>query len=105
MDNKIQLELSLNLTEETKEFFRSLFAGAHQPAQRVAHEEISTPAQTKPVKATATITIDSLRAAVAPKIETHRDEIKAKLQEMGAPSISKLDPAKYEEFHDFIDSL
>ena len=42
---------------------------------------------------------------LAKKVNEHRDEIKQKLNELGAPSVTKLDPAKYDEMYNFLESL
>ena len=42
---------------------------------------------------------------LAEKVNEHRDEIKQKLNELGAPSVTKLDPAKYDEMYNFLESL
>ena len=42
---------------------------------------------------------------LAKKVNEHRDVIKQKLNEHGAPSVTKLDPTKYEEMFNFLESL
>ena len=56
----------------------------------------------KPAK---TVTIEDVRTALASKVNDHREAIKAKLDELGAPSVTKLDPSKYEVMHNFLNSL
>lgn len=51
------------------------------------------------------ITIDSLRELAMTKMNAHRVEIKQKLTELGTPSITKLDAAKYQEMYDFLNGL
>lgn len=51
------------------------------------------------------ITIDSLRELAMTKMNAHRVEIKQKLTELGTPSITKLDVAKYQEMYDFLNGL
>ena len=46
-----------------------------------------------------------MRKALASKVANHRAEIKDKLDEFGAPSVTKLDPAKYQEMLDYLNSL
>ena len=42
---------------------------------------------------------------LAQKVNEHRDVIKQKLNEFGAPSVTKLDPSKYDEMYNFLESL
>ena len=42
---------------------------------------------------------------LAKKVNEHRDVIKQKLNELGAPSVTKLDTAKYDEMYNFLESL
>jgi hypothetical protein len=42
---------------------------------------------------------------LAAKINGHREEIKEKLNSLGAPSVTKLDPAKYVEMFTFLNAL
>ena len=53
----------------------------------------------------ATVTIDDVRIELAKKVDKHREAIKAKLGELGAPSVTKLDPSKYNEMLYFLTSL
>ena len=59
----------------------------------------------KPASDAVPISIDEVRSAVALKVADYRQEIKDKLTELGAPSVTKLDPAKYKDMLDFINSL
>ena len=42
---------------------------------------------------------------LAQKVNEHRDVIKQKLNELGAPSVTKLDPTKYDEMFNFLKAL
>ena len=42
---------------------------------------------------------------LAKKVNEHRDVIKQKLNELGASSVTRLDPAKYDEMYNFLESL
>ena len=70
---------------------------AEQPKPAVA------PAPTAPTQ--SSITIDDLRELAMTKMNAHRVEIKQKLTELGTPSITKLDMAKYQEMYDFLNGL
>ena len=49
--------------------------------------------------------VEQVREKLKEKVQDHRDEIKSKLSELGAPNVSSLDPEKYNEFMEFLDSL
>ena len=64
------------------------------------------PQPSKEDKGTApTVGIEDVRKALAEKVNDHRAAIKDKLTTLGAPSVTKLDPAKYQEMYDFLKSL
>lgn len=87
------------------------------PAQTQSAAEPAAPAQTQstakpapsapaaPAASSASKSIEDVRAMLAKKVNEHRDVIKQKLNELGAPSVTKLDPAKYDEMFNFLESL
>ena len=128
---KISVEVSVNLSENTQNFIKSLFGGAMvtattqtqkpapaAPAQAPKPQApAATPAPTKPAAApalgapaaqaasSASKSIEDVRKMLAQKVNEHRDAIKQKLNELGAPSVTKLDSSKYDEMYNFLDSL
>jgi len=77
-------------------------------AGKAAAEEAKKAEEKKPepqAQPASTITIESVRAVLATKVNDHREAIKNKLNELGAPSVTKLDPSKYQEMYDFLNSL
>lgn len=132
---KISVEVSVNLSENTQKFLTSLFAiGVPSGAQVAAsvskpapaalekpapkpQAPAAAPAPTKPAAtpapgapaaqaaSSASKSIEDVRAMLAKKVNEHRDVIKQKLNELGAPSVTKLDPAKYDEMFNFLESL
>lgn len=137
---KISVEVSVNLSENTQNFIKSLFGGAMvtattqtqkpapvapakpapQPAPAPAPKPqapAAVPAQTKPAAtpapgvpaaqaaSSASKSIEDVRKMLAQKVNEHRDVIKQKLNEFGAPSVTKLDPSKYDEMYNFLESL
>lgn len=141
---KISVEVSVNLSENTQNFIKSLFAAglpsgaqvaaavvqkpapvapakpAPQPAPAPAPKPqapAAAPAQTQstaepapsahaaPAASSASKSIEDVRGMLAKKVNEHRDVIKQKLNELGAPSVTKLDPAKYDEMYNFLESL
>lgn len=73
-------------------------------------EEVKKPIEKKPkevkepVEETG-IKIETIRAILAKKVDKHRDEIKAKLTELGSNNVTSLDKSKYEEFMKFMKGL
>lgn len=130
---KISVEVSVNLSENTQKFLTSLFAagvpsGAQvaasvskpapttpapakptpQPAAPVQTQSAAEPAPSAPAApaaSSASKSIEDVRGMLAKKVNEHRDVIKQKLNELGAPSVTKLDPAKYDEMYNFLESL
>lgn len=140
---KISVEVSVNLSENTQNFIKSLFGGAmitattqaqkpapaapaaptkpaSQPAPAPAPKPqapAAAPAPTKPAAtpapgapaaqaaSSASKSIEDMRKMLAQKVNEHRDVIKQKLNEFGAPSVTKLDPSKYDEMYNFLESL
>lgn len=68
----------------------------------------ATPAPGAPAAqaaSSASKSIEDVRKMLAQKVNEHRDVIKQKLNEFGAPSVTKLNPSKYEEMFNFLSSL
>lgn len=95
-------------------------AAPTQPAKPAAPAQPAQPAQPAPTKpvapaapsapaapaaSSASKSVEDVRAMLAKKVNEHRDVIKQKLSELGAPSVTKLDPAKYDEMYNFLESL
>lgn len=51
------------------------------------------------------ISLTELRAILSTKVNDHRSEIKNKLTEFGASSLSTLESSHYQDFADFLNSL
>lgn len=133
---KISVEVSVNLSENTQNFIKSLIGGAvaattqvqkpapAKPASKPAPAQspksqapaavpapakpAATPAPGAPVAqavSSASKGIEDVRKMLAQKVNKHRDVIKQKLNEFGAPSVTKLDPSKYDEMYNFLEAL
>lgn len=79
-----------------------------QPAAPVQTQSAAEPAPSAPVAPAASSafkSIEDVRGMLAKKVNEHRGVIKQKLNELGAPSVTKLDPAKYDEMYSFLESL
>ena len=136
---KISVEVSVNLSENTQNFIKSLFgkavvtttAHAQKPATAASAPKPQAPkpqapkpqapaATSAPTKSvanpasgapaaqaasSASKSIEDVRKMLAQKVNEHRDVIKQKLNELGAPSVTKLNPSKYDEMYNFLESL
>ena len=78
---------------------------AAEPAQTQSAAEPAPSAPAAPAASSASKSIEDVRGMLAKKVNEHRDVIKQKLNELGAPSVTKLDPAKYDEMYNFLESL
>ena len=114
---KIEVSVELNLSEDVKNFVASLVSNSSKPAAKPAAPAAKpAPAPAKPAPAPAKpaekpaedkaeVSIEDVRKALASKVANHRAEIKDKLDEFGAPSVTKLDPTKYQDMLDYLNSL
>lgn len=120
---KVSVDVNVHLSEKTEQFILGLFSGKSvnntKPAAPAAKSESKTeskpeskpaaPAakpESKPANtASDNISIEDVREALSKKVATHRSEIKEKLTELGAPSVTKLDKSKYSEMLNFLNSL
>ena len=125
---KLAVEIKLDFSDSTKAFISALLTSIHTdrsgivkkvqdekettentPIPDVKENEVKLPKADKPTEVQempkTVITIEEIRNAVMGKVNDFRDEIKAKLSELNAPSVSKISPDKYEEFYNFINSL
>ena len=86
-------------------------AQVEKPAEPAQVEKPAEPAHSAPVAPAASSAsepqrkIEEVRKVLASKVNDHRDVIKQKLNDLGAPSVTKLDPSKYNEMYDFLVSL
>ena len=112
---KVSVDVNVHLSEKTEQFILGLFScksvNNTKPAASAAKSE-SKPAapaakpESKPANtASDNISIEDVREALSKKVATHRSEIKEKLTELGAPSVTKLDKSKYSEMLNFLNSL
>ena len=123
---QINVSVELNLSQDVKNFLASVVSNHAAPAaqapvakpapapapQASVAKPAPAPAPAKPAPApqapapaAPSVTIEQVRQALAAKVNGHREEIKAKLNSFGAPSVTKLDPAKYAEMFSFLNAL
>lgn len=77
-------------------------AQAQPKVEEVAEEK---PAVEEVTNKESEIKISDLRTLLSKKVDEHRDDIKAKLTELGAKNVTTLDESKYEEFYTFLKDL
>ena len=89
------------VTEESRAMERAARKSAktEEPAKPVDAPKAAEPAPA------AKRDIEDVRKVLAEKLDQHRPTIKAKLAELGAISVTKLDPARYNEMYEFLVSL
>ena len=123
---KVSVDVNVHLSEKTEQFILGLFSGKSvnntkpaapaantesKPAASAAKSESKSAATAvKPESKSANtasdnISIEDVREALSKKVATHRSEIKEKLTELGAPSVTKLDKSKYSDMLNFLNSL
>ena len=129
---QINVSVELNLSQDVKNFLASVVSNhvaapaapapkapeAPKPAAPVAPAAPApkapeapkpaapaAPAAPAPAPEAPGVTIEQVRQALAAKVNGHREEIKEKLNSLGAPSVTKLDPAKYGEMFTFLNGL
>lgn len=113
---QINVSVELNLSQDVKNFLASVVsnhvatpaapvAPAPAPAAPAAKPAPAPAAPAAPATAAPQVTIEQVRQALAAKVNGHREEIKEKLNSLGAPSVTKLDPAKYAEMFTFLNAL
>ena len=114
---QINVSVELNLSQDVKNFLASVVSNhvatpaAPAPAAPAAPAPAAPAHAAKPAPAAPAapaapqVTIEQVRQALAAKVNGHRVEIKEKLNSLGAPSVTKLDPAKYAEMFAFLNAL
>ena len=90
---KFSIDVNINLQSELAEVLKQFIKAQ------------STAAPAAPAAPAAEITINDVRKELAKKVNEHRTEIKDKLIELGAPSVTKLDKSKYQEMLNFLNAL
>lgn len=119
---KIEVNVNVNLSNDVKSFIASLLVpkACNAPVSQVAvdnfdpsqekfaqadKEPTSAQVTTQAPVAPSSTSIEDVRKVLQAKVNEHRQEIKDKLNELGAPSVTKLDPSKYKEMYDFLMQL
>ena len=89
----VDFNVNVKLQDDVKQLLEKLLSSA--PA---------TPA-TPATPTNNELSINDVRKLLAEKVNEHRAEIKDKLTELGAPSVTKLNKSKYQELFDFLNTL
>lgn len=80
-------------------------AAKAKEAKKAAEPKVEPKPSKKEQAAEKAISIEDVRGALTAKVNDHRETIRAKLTEFGAKSVTALDPDKYQEMYDFLNSL
>ena len=120
----VAVSVNVNLSQDAKDFITALFANRQTGC--VHHEKVIEEPKTEQVAeeqnrsvepekevivqkhetvSEKSVSIEEIRAILAMKVNDHREAIKQKLNELGAPSVTKLDPTKFTEMYNFLSSL
>lgn len=81
---------------------------AKKAADKKAEEQATTDTQEaaeETQEATNSVDLVTVRELLSKLVQKHREEIKAKLDELGAKSLTVLEPSKYGEFYEFLQTL
>lgn len=97
---KISVDVNVHLSEKTEGFILDLVKSIVSDVVKAAPA-----AQAAPAAPASTLTIDDVRKVVASKAAAHRNEVKAKLTELGAKNVTTLDPSKYQALVDYLNTL
>ena len=95
----IDFNVNIKLQDDTKQLLEKL--SSFIPAAPAATADTDYPA----APADNELSINDVRKLLAEKVNEHRAEIKDKLTELGAPSVTKLNKSKYQELFDFLNTL
>lgn len=115
----IDFNVNVKLQDDVKQLLEKLLSSAPAapatlatlatPAAPAAPATPATPTPTAPAAPAAPtnneLSINDVRKLLAEKVNEHRAEIKDKLTELGAPSVTKLNKSKYQELFDFLNTL
>ena len=120
---EVNLHVNISLNEDVKSFFAELFGHKcekqiakssqeqpakqpEKPSQEQPAKQPEKPSQKQPENNNqGSITIEDVRSALMQKVNEHREAIKNKLNELGAKSVTSLNPGKYEEMFNYLNSL
>lgn len=76
-----------------------------EEAKKAAEAEIGSQPSKEKQGTEKAISIEDVRTALTAKVNDHRGVIRDKLTALGAKSVTTLDPSKYQEMYDFLNSL
>ena len=116
---KISVDVNVNLSKETLAVIAAVMGGgspsktkklAKTSKEDVKPEKEDVKPEKEDVKpgkedVKSEKQLEVLRSLLRDKVADHREEIKAKLNDLGAASLTKLDPEKYSDMYRFLISL
>ena len=102
---KVSVDVNVHLSEKTEGFILDLVKSIMPDVVKAPAAPAAKPESKPENTASDNISIEDVREALSKKVATHRSEIKEKLTELGAPSVTKLDKSKYSDMLNFLNSL
>lgn len=100
---KLQSILTLLTGEETPKKLATKKSKTTKKEPAAQEKKVEEAAET--AEETSSVTIEDLRSLVSKKVGDNREAIKNKLTELGSNNVTSLETSKYEEFHEFLESL
>ena len=112
----VDFNVNVKLQDDVKQLLEKLLSSAPAAPAPAPAPTTTAPAAPAPTTAPAApaapaaptnneLSINDVRKLLAEKVNEHRAEIKDKLTELGAPSVTKLNKSKYQELFDFLNTL
>lgn len=102
---KISVDVNVNLSKETLAVIAAVMGGASPSKTKKLAKTIKEDVKPEKEDVKPEKQLEVLRSLLRDKVADHREEIKAKLNDLGAASLTKLDPEKYSDMYRFLISL
>ena len=102
---KISVDVNVNLSKETLAVIAAVMGGAFPSKTKKLAKTIKEDVKPEKEDIKPEKQLEALRSLLRDKVADHREEIKAKLNDLGAASLTKLDPEKYSDMYRFLISL
>ena len=102
---KISVDVNVNLSKETLAVIAAVMGEASPSKTKKLAKTIKEDVKPEKEDVKPEKQLEVLRSLLRDKVADHREEIKAKLNDLGAASLTKLDPEKYSDMYRFLISL
>ena len=102
---KIEIGVTVKLSDATMGFLSELFLPKDSITPKMKEQEPEQEQEQEPEQEPVEIDYANLRKLTVEKIRDHRDEIKAKLKDLGVDKISSLPEESYADMYHFLSKL